>query len=250
MCWKGWHWPEHGLSIVSRLQYHAVPEFPCAQPHQGESVPFRAPSRKHRLSAPCDSEYLPTFSPNTTLGEFAHLPFLKTSLANLKSSPPTQPSPGCCLVPRLQHIFGAADLDACVDKWQGTLACSGDNFALSSLSSLHSLLYLSPCGILGAVSGCLAPPAVEGEYCPWDRELLQGQWLQHLSKEEEMGTCEGTRFASCPSPPRIPSSHLKYASKSRPHMEGLFCKAILKGSGHTWAHVPDPASLDKAQTSI
>ncbi|XP_029426694.1 F-actin-monooxygenase MICAL3 isoform X1 [Nannospalax galili] len=30
----------------------------------------------------------------------------------------------------------------------------------------------------------------EGEYCPWDRELLQGQWLQHLSKEEEMGTCE------------------------------------------------------------
>ncbi|XP_076423978.1 F-actin-monooxygenase MICAL3 isoform X17 [Peromyscus maniculatus bairdii] len=30
----------------------------------------------------------------------------------------------------------------------------------------------------------------EGEYCPWDREQLQGQWLQHLSKEEEMGTSE------------------------------------------------------------
>ncbi|KAM5174299.1 F-actin-monooxygenase MICAL3 isoform 16-T16 [Callospermophilus lateralis] len=30
----------------------------------------------------------------------------------------------------------------------------------------------------------------EGEYCPWDRELLQGQWLQHLSKEEETGTCK------------------------------------------------------------
>ncbi|XP_075839012.1 F-actin-monooxygenase MICAL3 isoform X7 [Microtus pennsylvanicus] len=30
----------------------------------------------------------------------------------------------------------------------------------------------------------------EGEYCPWDRELLQGQWLQHLSKEEERGTRE------------------------------------------------------------
>ncbi|XP_052577411.1 F-actin-monooxygenase MICAL3 isoform X3 [Peromyscus californicus insignis] len=30
----------------------------------------------------------------------------------------------------------------------------------------------------------------EGEYCPWDRELLQGQWLQHLSKEEETGTSE------------------------------------------------------------
>ncbi|XP_032246712.1 F-actin-monooxygenase MICAL3 isoform X1 [Phoca vitulina] len=28
----------------------------------------------------------------------------------------------------------------------------------------------------------------EGEYCPWDRELLQGQWLQQLSKEEATGT--------------------------------------------------------------
>ncbi|KAM6216540.1 F-actin-monooxygenase MICAL3 isoform 3-T3 [Rhynchocyon petersi] len=30
----------------------------------------------------------------------------------------------------------------------------------------------------------------EGEYCPWDRELLQGQWLQHLSKKEDTGTCK------------------------------------------------------------
>ncbi|XP_073932546.1 F-actin-monooxygenase MICAL3 isoform X4 [Castor canadensis] len=30
----------------------------------------------------------------------------------------------------------------------------------------------------------------EGEYCPWDRELLQGQWLQHLSNEEGTGTCK------------------------------------------------------------
>ncbi|XP_047597574.1 F-actin-monooxygenase MICAL3 isoform X21 [Lutra lutra] len=28
----------------------------------------------------------------------------------------------------------------------------------------------------------------EGEYCPWDRELLQDQWLQQLSKEEATGT--------------------------------------------------------------
>lgn len=172
---------------------------------------------------------------------------MKAPLAELGSSPHAQPSPGCSFVPSLQHISGAADLDACVDEWQDTLACGGDNLALCSLSSLRSLLYLSPCGILGAVCGCLAPPAVEGEYCPWDRELLQGQWLQHLSKEEEMGTCEGTRFASQPFPPQLPRSHLKYASKSRPHVEGLFCKAVLKGSGHTWAPVPDPASPDKAQ---
>ncbi|KAM5250308.1 F-actin-monooxygenase MICAL3 isoform 2-T2 [Hipposideros larvatus] len=30
----------------------------------------------------------------------------------------------------------------------------------------------------------------EGEYCPWDKELLQGQWLQHLSEEEDSGTCK------------------------------------------------------------
>ncbi|XP_039725198.1 F-actin-monooxygenase MICAL3 isoform X6 [Pteropus medius] len=30
----------------------------------------------------------------------------------------------------------------------------------------------------------------EGEYCPWDKELLQGQWLQHLSKKEDSGTCK------------------------------------------------------------
>ncbi|XP_074181213.1 F-actin-monooxygenase MICAL3 isoform X17 [Rhinolophus sinicus] len=30
----------------------------------------------------------------------------------------------------------------------------------------------------------------EGEYCPRDRELLQGQWLQYLSEEEDSGTCK------------------------------------------------------------
>ncbi|KAM6216539.1 F-actin-monooxygenase MICAL3 isoform 2-T2 [Rhynchocyon petersi] len=33
----------------------------------------------------------------------------------------------------------------------------------------------------------------EGEYCPWDRELLQGQWLQHLSKKEDTGTCKARK---------------------------------------------------------
>ncbi|XP_074907348.1 F-actin-monooxygenase MICAL3 isoform X1 [Buteo buteo] len=28
----------------------------------------------------------------------------------------------------------------------------------------------------------------EGEYCPWERELQQGLWLQHLSNEEDTGT--------------------------------------------------------------
>ncbi|NXY43172.1 MICA3 monooxygenase, partial [Ceuthmochares aereus] len=28
----------------------------------------------------------------------------------------------------------------------------------------------------------------EGEYCPWESELQQGLWLEHLSNEEDMGT--------------------------------------------------------------
>ncbi|XP_032912774.1 F-actin-monooxygenase MICAL3 isoform X3 [Catharus ustulatus] len=30
----------------------------------------------------------------------------------------------------------------------------------------------------------------EGEYNPWERELQQGLWLQHLSDEEDSGTCQ------------------------------------------------------------
>ncbi|XP_012587861.1 PREDICTED: protein-methionine sulfoxide oxidase MICAL3 isoform X1 [Condylura cristata] len=33
----------------------------------------------------------------------------------------------------------------------------------------------------------------EGEYCPWNRELLQGQWLPLLSKEEDSGTRKAGR---------------------------------------------------------
>lgn len=170
------------------------------------------------------------FSPSAIPGEFARLPFMKTSLAKLGSWLHTQPSPGIPLSPSCSTSWGRRP--GCLYGRVARHTCmQRDNFALCSLSSLHSLLSLCPCGILGAVCGCLAPPAVEGEYCPWDRELLQGQWLQHLSKEEEMGTCEGTRFASCPPPPRLPSSHLKHASKSRPHVEGLFVKLFSKALG-------------------
>ncbi|KAM9245339.1 F-actin-monooxygenase MICAL3 isoform 1-T1 [Leptosomus discolor] len=36
----------------------------------------------------------------------------------------------------------------------------------------------------------------EGEYCPWERELQQGLWLQRLSNEEDTGTFKGTRIPS------------------------------------------------------
>lgn len=213
---------------MSCLQHHAGPECPCAHTHQSESILSQLPRGKvFRWNhfevpfSPCDDEYLAAFSHHRTPGELAHLPSTNLHFPGWEVHCSFKPSPGCCFVPSPPCLFGAAHQDACVDKWQDTLAGSCDNSALCSLSCLHSL-HLSPCGILGAVCGCLAPPAVEGEYCPWDRELLQSQWLQHLSKEEEMGTYEGTRFAPCPSPPRLPSSHLKCTSKSRSHTERLF----------------------------
>ncbi|XP_060047358.1 F-actin-monooxygenase MICAL3 isoform X7 [Erinaceus europaeus] len=41
----------------------------------------------------------------------------------------------------------------------------------------------------------------EGEYCPWDRELRQGQWLQLLSRDVTLGTCKvigGPRLQQTP----------------------------------------------------
>lgn len=150
----------------------------------------------------CDNDCLAAFSPHTTLGKLAHLSFVKTLLPRLGSSQFLQPSPWMFLCPQLTlPLWGSTPGCLCGRGRTLSQAARIDNSALCSLSSLHSLLHLSRCGILGAVCGCLAPPAVEGEYCPWDRELLQGQWLQHLSKEEEMGTREGTRFAPCPSLP-------------------------------------------------
>lgn len=48
----------------------------------------------------------------------------------------------------------------------------------------------------GVIYGCVVPSAVEGEYCPWERELQQGLWLQRLSNEEDTGTFKGTRIPS------------------------------------------------------
>lgn len=145
----------------------------------------------------CDNDYLAAFSPHTTLGKLTHLFFCEdfTSQAGkftvCSAQPLDVPLSPACLVSLGQHTW--------MPVWSGgrtlSQAARIDNSALCSLSSPHSLLHLSLCGLLGAICGCLAPPAVEGEYCPWDRELLQGQWLQHLSKEEEKGTREGTRFA-------------------------------------------------------
>ena len=72
--------------------------------------------------------------------------------------------------------------------------------------------------VSGVIYGCVVPSAVEGEYCPWERELQQGLWLQRLSDEEDTGTFKGTRI---PSPLPFPEGEGNVL-KSRSHMRS-FC---------------------------
>lgn len=75
-----------------------------------------------------------------------------------------------------------------------------------------------PTWILHAVCGCIAPPAVEGEYCPWVRELQQSRWLQLPTWKEDPGTCKGTHTSSCPPSTLTPWQPPEIFPKSRSHM--------------------------------
>lgn len=96
------------------------------------------------------------------------------------------------------------------------------HFQAISLSLILSSLFLSfPLSmacvctrVAGVKCGCVLPSAVEGEYNPWERELQQGLWLQHLSDEEDSGTRKGTRTLS-----PLPGEAIK---EQVPHEE-FFC---------------------------
>lgn len=69
--------------------------------------------------------------------------------------------------------------------------------AVLSLSFLLSLSLHCLCmytRVSDVIYGCVVPSAVEGEYCPWEKELQQGLWLQRLSNEEDTGTFKGTHM--------------------------------------------------------
>lgn len=88
------------------------------------------------------------------------------------------------------------------------------NFPLISLFlclSLSPPLSLSPF-LWGAGRGdSIAPSCAEGEYCPWERELQQGLWLQRISDEETVGTFKGIP----PPPPRPPLGFHSPSSQQR-----------------------------------
>lgn len=92
------------------------------------------------------------------------------------------------------------------------------------LSFLFLSLSLSPSiacvctRVSGVLYGCVVPSAVEGEYCPWERELQQGLWLQHLSNEEDTGTFKGTHI---PSPLPFPRRRGECFKEQVPHEKFL-----------------------------
>lgn len=145
------------ISLLCALQYHAGPEFPCAHTPQGESIPSRAPTGKRALSESFEMPPSPVmvntaFSPSAIPGEFARLPFMKTSLAKLGSWLHTQPSPGIPLSPscsaswgrRPGCLYGRVTRHTCTQRDRHTCT-QRDNFALCSLSPLLP----SPCVPVG-----------------------------------------------------------------------------------------------------
>ena len=46
--------------------------------------------------------------------------------------------------------------------------------------------------------GLCLPLLAEGDYCPWDRELQLGLWLEkYLTDEEDVGTFKGSSRPAC-----------------------------------------------------
>ncbi|KPP76762.1 protein-methionine sulfoxide oxidase MICAL3-like [Scleropages formosus] len=60
--------------------------------------------------------------------------------------------------------------------------------------------------VSGPLLALSLPLVTEGEYCPWERELQSGLWLEDLLEEEEMGTMEARKLPiqEAPQSPSIP----------------------------------------------
>lgn len=57
-------------------------------------------------------------------------------------------------------------------------------------------LYVGVCVFLWL--GVCLPLLAEGDYCPWDRELQSGLWLEkYLTDEEDVGTFKGSGRTAC-----------------------------------------------------
>lgn len=149
------------ISLLCALQYHAGPEFPCAHTPQGESIPTRTPTGKRALSESFEMPPSPVmvntaFSPSAVPGEFARLPFMKTSLAKLGSWLHTQPSPGTPLSPSCSASWGRRP--GCLYGRVTRHTCTQqDNFALCSLSSSTPFSPCVPVGFLVLSVGVWLP---------------------------------------------------------------------------------------------
>lgn len=115
-------------------------------------------------------------------------------------------SPSCCLVivtvcphcpdsnhllsnpphvPFLSHLFSSSS------------ASSSLLFIISTVSMCITVIILVLC--VFACAGCLCLPLLAaGDYCPWDRELRSGLWLEkYLTDEDDVGTFKGSGRSAC-----------------------------------------------------
>lgn len=58
--------------------------------------------------------------------------------------------------------------------------------------------YVCICFFFFFLWGLCLPLLAEGDYCPWDRELQSGLWLEkYLTDEEDVGTFKGSSRTAC-----------------------------------------------------
>lgn len=161
MCWKDWHWLARSLYCVPCSTMLAQSPHVCAHTPQGESIPSRAPTGKRVLSESFEMPLSPVmvntaFSPNTTPGELARLPFMKTSLAKLGSRLHTQPSPGVPLSPACSASWGHRPGCLC-GQVAGHTCMQQDNFALSLFPPSTPFSPCAPVGFLVLSVGVWLP---------------------------------------------------------------------------------------------
>lgn len=70
-------------------------------------------------------------------------------------------------------------------------------FFISTVSMCITVIILVVC--VSAYAGCFCLPLLAaGDYCPWDRELRSGLWLEkYLTDEDDVGTFKGSGRSAC-----------------------------------------------------
>lgn len=104
----------------------------------------------------------------------------------------------CMLTPHVSlHLTCWRNLCREVSLSQTLLSSSSSSFLLFHpllfITSPFPLCCLCVCVCVFLLLGLRLPLLAEGDYCPWNRELQSGLWLEkYLTDEEDVGTFKGS----------------------------------------------------------